>query len=63
MRTADPSSRGVLPIVCVIECDQVQQPSTPTMNGWTRDEVRLRKKERNVHDVCMDFFVIANQTH
>jgi len=44
LRTADPSSRGILPIVCVIECDHVQ-PSTPTMNRWTRDEIRLRKKE------------------
>jgi hypothetical protein len=36
----------------------VQQPTTPTINRWTRDEVRLRKKERKkerkVHDVCKD---------
>ena len=39
----------------------MQQPSTPTMNGWTKDEVRLskkeRKEERRVHDIRMDAIV------
>jgi len=30
---ADPLSRGVIPSVCVVECDQVQQKSsTPTVS-------------------------------
>ena len=31
--------------VCVIECDQVQDTSTPTMSS--RSSSRLRKKERS----------------
>ena len=51
----DPSSRGVLPIVCVcararlciIECDQVQQwPSTPIMSMCNRlDKERKKTKQ------------------
>ena len=45
IRRAHPSSRGVLPCVCVIKCDQMQQqPSTPTVSRYR--EVWLSKRER-----------------